>query len=49
MDFCYLNVENLDIGINECNEFNPKEDEEKPPPLVSLLLTLPLTFPNTIQ
>ena len=46
MDFCYLNVENLDFGINECNEFNPIEDEENaPPPLVSL----PLTFPNTIQ
>ena len=46
MAFRYLHVENLDIGINECNEFNPVEDEEKPPPP---LVSLPLTFPNTIQ
>ena len=28
MDPCHLNVENLDFGIDKCNEFNPFEDDE---------------------
>ena len=27
MDLRHLDVENLDFGIDECNEFNPFEDE----------------------
>ena len=40
MDPHHLDVENLDFGINACNEFNPFEDDESPPPLE--------TFPNLI-
>ena len=28
----YLHVENLNFGIDECDEFNPFEDEENPNP-----------------
>ena len=30
MDPHHLNVENLDFGIDACNEFNPFEDDEIP-------------------
>ena len=30
MDPHYLNVENLDFGIDACNEFNPFEDDKTP-------------------
>ena len=32
MDLRHLDVENLDFGIDECNEFNPFEYEETPTP-----------------
>ena len=40
----HLDVENLNFGIDACNEFNPFEDDETPTSLVSF----PLTFPNPI-
>ena len=30
MDLHHLDVENLDFGIDACNEFNPFEDDETP-------------------
>ena len=30
MDPHHLDVENLDFGIDACNEFNPFEDDETP-------------------
>ena len=30
MDPYHLDVENLDFGIDACNEFNPFEDDETP-------------------
>ena len=30
MDHHHLDVENLDFGIDACNEFNPFEDDEIP-------------------
>ena len=30
MDPHHLDVENLDFGIDACNEFNPFEDDESP-------------------
>ena len=30
MDHHYLDVENLDFGIDACNEFNPFEDDKIP-------------------
>ena len=32
MDPRYLDVENLNFGIDECDEFNPFEYEENPTP-----------------
>ena len=32
MDHRYLDIENLNFGIDECDEFNPFEDEENPTP-----------------
>ena len=32
MNLCYLDVENLNFGIDECDEFNSFEDKENPTP-----------------
>ena len=32
MDPCYLGVENLNFGIDDCGKFNPFEYEENPTP-----------------
>ena len=32
MDPHYLDVENLNFDIDECDEFNPLEDKENPTP-----------------
>ena len=45
MDPHYLDVENLNFGIDECEEFNPFEYEENLTPLVTLNPSL-LLIPN---
>ena len=45
MDPHHLDLENLDFSIDECNEFNPFEDEEIPIPSSVPPSNLPQTNP----
>ena len=47
MDHHHLNVENLDFGIDACNEFNHFEDDETPTSSSVLFSNLPQ--PNPIS
>lgn len=52
MDPRYLDVENLDYGIDKYEEFNLFEDEENLTPLVTLnpsLLLIPIMLENNVR